>query len=728
MIFGLYRTYAEKINAEDSTTTEKDTIVAEESKDDKTIIKQINKQNEDGTYTFGYEADDGTFKYESRDVLGNVKRTFGYVDTDGLIKRVTYTTNENNETSSESLEDDISTTKPNVTQYLSSTTRRPYLQISTSRSNVIQSIPRRKADLTTQSSSSSSSTQSPQVVYATSIPSSSTSRIVMPPSPHTRPILQNGVFIRSTSPPQNHENHEGQIVRPSIQTESSSTIKPVRRVLVSRQPVSHDKTSTTESQTSSTLRPNLETDQFLENESSSSTTTTHKSNTFRRQLTPEKGYDPHQHILNYQQSAGDDTTDIYGGSVMTGTQRPLFTTTQNSRIIQNSGRHAIIRNGHYLPIGYHRNTNAKYRQDPLVEAPTTQPTIEEPYQTQTTVPVISIPEYAKKNHRYPQYTRPTLNTVVKNHNHNYLREEEPEALDPQTSYVAATQENEQYLRENPLQNGPVQFPENPAPQPVHRTRKSRPLPAHLAQYQGEYPDPNYQSPVHIPIPIPQPNYRGAFGNEIAQGAPEDIQPPVTNKDFQRLLNQLIYLQTKLQQLTQIAQYQQEIINQQRQSQPNPYYQPGIPIIPRNSYSRPYERPPFYPTRQRYLPPGYQQEQSDYIDPAAQYDPRYQRKVAVPQQQYENQQDYLPPEVREMLLLRMLQLAINSEIAATNQMEVIAKSPTKNVVSVVRKDYQNRHPIHNVQILGEETNNNERLKPTARSKRFKDPDEDMDYYE
>lgn len=34
------------------------------------IIKQINRVNEDGTYTFGYEAADGSFKIETRDVLG----------------------------------------------------------------------------------------------------------------------------------------------------------------------------------------------------------------------------------------------------------------------------------------------------------------------------------------------------------------------------------------------------------------------------------------------------------------------------------------------------------------------------------------------------------------------------------------------------------------------------------------------------------------------------------
>lgn len=57
------------------------------------IIKQINRVNDDGTYTFGYEAADGSFKIETRDVLGNVKGMFGYIDDQGQLKRVSYTAN-----------------------------------------------------------------------------------------------------------------------------------------------------------------------------------------------------------------------------------------------------------------------------------------------------------------------------------------------------------------------------------------------------------------------------------------------------------------------------------------------------------------------------------------------------------------------------------------------------------------------------------------------------------
>lgn len=58
--------------------------------EDVSILKQINRVNDDGSYTFGYEASDGSFKVETRDVAGNVKGMFGFVDEAGRLKRVSY--------------------------------------------------------------------------------------------------------------------------------------------------------------------------------------------------------------------------------------------------------------------------------------------------------------------------------------------------------------------------------------------------------------------------------------------------------------------------------------------------------------------------------------------------------------------------------------------------------------------------------------------------------------
>ncbi|XP_017301575.1 trithorax group protein osa-like [Diaphorina citri] len=61
-----------------------------EEQSDVTILRQINRLNDDGSYTFGYEAADGSFKIETRDVGGNVKGMFGFVDENGELKRISY--------------------------------------------------------------------------------------------------------------------------------------------------------------------------------------------------------------------------------------------------------------------------------------------------------------------------------------------------------------------------------------------------------------------------------------------------------------------------------------------------------------------------------------------------------------------------------------------------------------------------------------------------------------
>merc|ERR1712038_1560173 len=57
------------------------------------IIKQVNEINEDGSYTVGYEASDGTFKLETKDTEGNVEGKYGFLDENGEIKIVEYSAN-----------------------------------------------------------------------------------------------------------------------------------------------------------------------------------------------------------------------------------------------------------------------------------------------------------------------------------------------------------------------------------------------------------------------------------------------------------------------------------------------------------------------------------------------------------------------------------------------------------------------------------------------------------
>merc|ERR1712029_643340 len=57
------------------------------------IVKQVNEINEDGSYTVGYEASDGSFRLETKDAEGNVEGKYGVVDENGDIKIVEYSAN-----------------------------------------------------------------------------------------------------------------------------------------------------------------------------------------------------------------------------------------------------------------------------------------------------------------------------------------------------------------------------------------------------------------------------------------------------------------------------------------------------------------------------------------------------------------------------------------------------------------------------------------------------------
>ncbi len=146
----------------------------DESGEEKTgvpIIRQINKVNLDGTYTYGYEAADGTFKIETRDVLGNIKGMFGFIDESGELKRVSYTANNETGFRNSVVHPPVATQgrlNPN------SATRRPVLILkntpaldSPTKGPVIQHIPKK-----TQKEDEEASTMGPDYVNARRFPSS----------------------------------------------------------------------------------------------------------------------------------------------------------------------------------------------------------------------------------------------------------------------------------------------------------------------------------------------------------------------------------------------------------------------------------------------------------------------------------------------------------------------------------------------------------------------------
>merc|ERR1712025_323979 len=54
------------------------------------ILKFLDTQNENGSYTYGFEAGDGTYKIETRYPDGQVQGKFGYYDPDGVLRESLY--------------------------------------------------------------------------------------------------------------------------------------------------------------------------------------------------------------------------------------------------------------------------------------------------------------------------------------------------------------------------------------------------------------------------------------------------------------------------------------------------------------------------------------------------------------------------------------------------------------------------------------------------------------
>jgi hypothetical protein len=54
------------------------------------ILRFLDTQNPDGSYTYGYESGDGTYKFETRYVTGEVKGKYGYYDPTGMLRETTY--------------------------------------------------------------------------------------------------------------------------------------------------------------------------------------------------------------------------------------------------------------------------------------------------------------------------------------------------------------------------------------------------------------------------------------------------------------------------------------------------------------------------------------------------------------------------------------------------------------------------------------------------------------
>lgn len=678
------------VSSESAEKTAKEDLTEAEAKDGLEIIKTIKKINDDGSYTIGYEADDGSFKIESRDVLGNVKGTYGYLDEDGEIKRVSYSTNNLTDSLSEtSVVQRIpktnktfsSTRKPSTIHYSLTTTSPP---TSTS---VIQTIPKKRVttqSTTTSTTTTTTTTQKPnRAIYNSEATRSTTSRpaniIYATPVPPRHLLYHQRPLLRSTVAPHVEiQKSEGQILRPEIVSNRPTDLPIFRRLSLRNGLLDNE---------SATIKPVSEEPEI-------------RGNLLRRQLSQEKTspFESRQHIANLHQGISDDHVDVYSASLTTGTPRPLFTTTSRPRT---------------LPPRYHNNpqTTTEYAQESanteITVTNDNNPTPLPPRQDSTQQPLVAI--------RHPFHGGIVL---VPLNNIRFQPEQPPQY------YL----QNGQYYKQPATSPTPI-LPRGQSAQPIYVNRSPvlrsipvqvddngyvRPIPQQIAT-----PTP-YPTPYPIPIPItPPPSPQSGDEDDGVENEVENIRPPVSTRDFQRIIELLILRQKKLERVNALlnAQRQREQLFQQRFSTPGPILlrrpqeiaQNGpVTFVPEEQIprSRPFDNLAQMQTvqpQEYIIRPRLQENRDIYVQdmytPAPTSFTPTKRVARLlpsnPPADNELNEDYLPPQIREMLLLRMLQLAINPALPVENaeNEEVEDSTPAEQNLK--------RAGVRNVEVLGEE---------------------------
>ncbi|XP_063358639.1 uncharacterized protein LOC134648098 [Cydia amplana] len=638
-----------------SSTPTKEILKASETADPSKveIVKQIRRLNDDGSYTIGYEADDGTFKIESRDVRGNVKGTFGYLDQDGEIKRVTYTSSSDMPTP---VPVTTSTTPSSpsmivrINKTVSSTTRRPLATVVyptrssfTTRGTVIQPIPKRRLPITSSRSSADVTTdkQKPET----------TSSILNLYKSKTEESKTRTQVLKPTS------DVKDDLVTKQTTTKLPSTVKPV-----------YENTNEKE-----------DTDPF-------------KANTIRRELT---GTSPNPHMINLQQSAGDDSTDVYGSHLSLGTARPLFTTTTpRPRLIP---IHSLVAARQKIQEQYQELPE----QETTIEASTGRVFDQQNVVTSNPVPVVHIPQREDDRIYQPIYRRPEA--TVQFRTREYLRdnpgspvpignqrpflqyEYQNRILEPQ--FVKDTTTHAQIKGTAPEAVTASPYDERPVTRIIPIAVDERGIP--IQQYQPQQP--RYINPYR---PTQPPIYQQRYEPIIDEM--NSISAPVSTRDLKKLLQILIYRQNRLQSLMD------QVVA------PGPPYQPLFrQEQPQYDYryqnARQYQEDDRYDYR--YDQQKYRQQEV-YSNQVASYEnPQYESQRYVPRRRLytrpydadgsssnrvEEGPEFLPPDIREALLLKMLMLAISPDFMPT-------PAPATELTTAA----PSRKQVRNVQILGEE---------------------------
>ncbi|KAI4486962.1 hypothetical protein M0802_012178 [Mischocyttarus mexicanus] len=721
------------------------------------ILKQIRKVNEDGSYTYGYEAGDGSFKVETRDVLGNIKGTFGFVDAEGEIKRVSYSSSNGTgfkattvsplqehisvvqsiprvnrtNTSGTSSSSSSSSSTTSTTSTTTPTTKRPNLVYSStessSKSSVVQSIPRTRktgTTSTTTTTTQSTSTELSRNIFNHYLKGNNKSRSRFVINGQQRPI--------GVEEDPEEEGEDSQINRPSIEERNAG----YRRILFAKRPIEQH------------LRPI--TDDFVEKDDDPKIST---GNNLRRQLHEDSTKSSTSTVSNNNNNNNsnndDEHSDVYGGAL--STTRPLFTTTTPPRVLQRIPGPRLERPKIFVNrdnLGPARFDDGNKYEGPRVYEPESKSSLEEQTSTQPIL-IRGPPRIPLENREYlrsttepifiraqpESYIRELPQRVLVQAQQNNIEEEPPQTyrqipigrlfyrpltnqpqspLPPlqqqqQQLYSTTTDANVHYLSDNPTvepdeesrltmnQNyvrprqyaRPLIYQELEARvRPIARPIQSSSTPQNIDDRDYQQTTPNYvyrTTPLALP---PEP--------------PNPIAPPLSRRDFQMLLRRLLVSQYGVQALSYPKTYLEDALYDQ---QPYPSYQsgyqtpitrPDIPTYDQQVTMQYGDRVPLRrPAYPRGLNPMYQnhQYQDDYQD--GRFAKRVYRQKFYTQDINDEGDEILPAPIREALLLRMLQLAINAERpAVVGNTMISTTTPTSR--------YRKTGPVRSVQIITDES--------------------------
>lgn len=629
-------------------------------------------------------------------MLGNVKGTFGFVDANGEIKRVTYSSSNGTgfkATTLSPLQEPVSVVQSIPRSNRSSSTRKPTVVYATSTetSSSTSSTPKPSASSVVQAiTRGRKTTTTPGTTTTTEPPRSNYGHYVKSLKNRPRYFINGQQRPSAISVEEEPSDEDSQINRPS----TDEKVATYRRILFAKRPIDHS------------LRPITEEFEEKEEEHRASS-----GNTLRRQLQEETT----KAVVHEVHEATDEHSDVYGGAL--STTRPLFTTSSPPRILHRlrSERPKLYQ---VTPppqenVGPARFENPKYETTRSYEA---QSKADDREERESTPPIIIRPSSRAPDRDYVRQT--TESVFVRQPPEQILRDissgllvqhnMEDDGYRPigrllyrtqprPPIYPTTTDANVQYLTENPITE-----PDPPRLNPTYI--RPRPYPRPLPYEPDQRPRPVLRQMV----PVDDRDYNDYTYRNIAlpPEAPNPIAPPLSRRDFQILLRRLLLSQYGPQALSYPRSYLEDALYDQT---PYPTYQTGYqvparqaliydPQLPSSRYGdrvaqRPAQSRPVSP-----IDPGVYQNSrypDDYQDPR--YSKRVYRQKFYTQEmtdEPENEGDeILPPPIREALLLRMLQLAIHKD----RPMSIMSSSTTQSPSTPYRKT----GPIRSVQIIDDD---------------------------